>query len=231
MPKIQRKVTFKTGNIRLAGTLKEQAYNMIRDAILRGDFPPGKIVSNQKLSQWLGISHTPIREALIELQQNRMVIIHRGKGTEIAPLSGKDVLEIFEMREALEAKTHELAIDRVNNAQLKELEELFDDQIEQFKNKRKIEFLDIDRQFHLLIAKAAQNERIYTAIESLRDQFVFFGNYALSSTNRMSEVIEEHKYILDALKKKDKTDILLAIRRHLKASYGETFKWTSRQGQ
>jgi DNA-binding GntR family transcriptional regulator len=205
-------------------SLKDQAYDLIRDAILRAEFKPGRIVSNEELSKWLGISRTPIREALLELQKNRMVIIHRGKGTEIAPMTKKDAREIFEMREALEAKSHELAIDRMDDDRIGDFEAIFKTQVRHCEEGRKIEFLQSDRQFHLLFAKAADNERLYSAIEGLRDQFMLLGNYALYDTKRMNEVIEEHIAIMDALKKKDKAAMRSCIIEHLKNTYTEILK-------
>ena len=123
------------------------------------------------------------------------------------------MLEIFEMREALEAKAHELAVDRISDEQIHELENIINDQARYLKEAQKLEFLGQDWRFHLVIAKATQNERIYTAVEDLRDQFMLFGNYAIYSDNRRRkyQVVKEHKLILDALKKKIKQKCMLKL--------------------
>lgn len=199
----------------LVGTLKEQAVQRIKEAIYKGDLPPGRIFSHEQLSQWLGISRTPIREALLELQNSGLVIIHRNKGTEVVPLTRGDVLEIFEMREALEVKAFELAIERISERDLLVIKRFFLSHLEQAHSGQKVEFLQGDRQFHLLIAQASGNRRLYNAIEALREQFIRIGVYALFNERRIAEVVSEHQVIMDALVAKDAVRIRAAMLHHL----------------
>lgn len=208
----------------LVGTLKEQAVQLIKDAIYKGDLPLGRIFSHKQLSQWLGISRTPIREALLELQNSGLVIIHRNRGTEVVPLSRGDVLELFEMREALELKAFELAIERITEKDLISLRQFFLVHLEQASSGQKVEFLQGDRRLHLLIAHASGNRRLYNAIESLREQFIRTGVYALINEKRIAEVFSEHQAMIDALVEKDARRGRSAVLRHLSRTCDEVMR-------
>jgi DNA-binding GntR family transcriptional regulator len=199
-----------------SASLRDQAARLIKNAILKGEIPPGTVVSNEQLSSWLGISRTPIREALLELQKGGMVIIHRGKGTEVTQLSRKDVIEIFETREALETKSCELMIERTDARALKPLEEILERQTEDASPGKQLRFLENDHEFHLHIARCACNGRLHDAIEALRDQSMLLGTYALRKENRMNEVIGEHRAIVDALRLRDPQAVRDAVAVHLK---------------
>ena len=140
-----KSIVLENGKIDLVGTLKEQAIALIKEAIYKGELPPGKIFSHEQLSNWLGISRTPIREALLELQNHGLVIIHRGKGTEVTPLSRNDVREIFEMREALELKAFELAIERISEREMREIEHFFANHHKKAISGQVVDFLSDDR--------------------------------------------------------------------------------------
>ncbi len=196
-------------------SLRDQAVRLIKNAILKGELQPGEVVSNEQLSSWLGISRTPIREALLELQKGGVVIIHRGKGTEVARLSRKDVSEIFETREALEVKSCELMIERMEEDSLDTLEAILERQIADASEGNQLRFLDGDHDFHLHMARCADNKRLYDAIEYLRDQTMLLGAYALRKENRMAEVIGEHRAIVDALKQRDTQSARAAVVVHL----------------
>lgn len=198
--------------------LRDQAVKLIKGAILRGEIPPGEVISNEQLSSWLGISRTPIREALLELQKGGMVTIHRGKGTEVARLSRKDVVEIFETREALEVKSCELMIERMGEKAIDALEAILDRQSRDSSQGNELGFLEGDNEFHLLLAKGSGNGRLYRAVEAMRDQCMLLGTYALRQENRMAEVLGEHRDIVDALRRRDPSAARVAVLAHLKRS-------------
>lgn len=201
-----------------SASLRDQAVKLIKNAILKGEIPPGEVISNEQLSAWLGISRTPIREALLELQKGGMVTIHRGKGTEIARLSRQDVIEIFEMREALEVKSCELAIVRMDQATLDALESIVRMQARDAERGDELAFLKSDHEFHLLLARRSGNGRLYNAIEGLREQFMLISTYALSKENRMQEVLGEHRDIMRALRSGDPALVRNVVLAHLQTT-------------
>ena len=207
---------------RLMKTLKEQAYEMILNAIIEGDLRQNEFFSTEEISQWLGISRTPVREALLELQEKRMVIVHRGKGTEIAPLTIKDVTEIFEMREALEMKASELAVEKISSDMIEKLIMTNENQHQAAIENHKIEFLNYDKNFHFILAKAASNKRIEASIINLNDQFMLLGKYAIDTVDRRYRVIEEHNRLIDAIKKRDKELMRIATKDHIQKSCEQT---------
>ncbi len=204
-----------------SSSLRDQAVKLIKTAILRGEIPPGQIVSNEQLSSLLGISRTPIREALLELQNFGMVIIHRGKGTEVARLTRKDAIEIFETREALEVKACELMIERMAEGEVAPLEEILEEQARSAAQGNKLRFLESDHEFHMHIARCARNGRLFNSIEALRDQTMLLGAYAIRRENRVNEVIDEHRAILEALRRRDPEKARAAVVAHLAATREE----------
>ncbi len=200
----------------LAGTLKEQAAQLIKEAIYRGELFPGRIFSHEQLSRQLGISRTPIREALLELQGDGLVIIHRGRGTEVVPLSRREVQEIFEMREALEIKAFTLAIERIPEQELSELQLFFQHHLQQVCSGGHVDIAQANRRFHLMVARASSNRRLYKAIASLLEQPARTGFYALFQLQRVNESMAEHRALLGALVEKDPVKARDVVSKHLR---------------
>lgn len=204
--------------------LKEQAYDLIKNAINKGELVPGRYYSQDQISSELGISRTPVREALIELQNEGILNIHRGKGIEVVTLSKKDIQEILEMRQALEGVACELVAERANDDTIEELYEIIEGQKKDMETKNKKEFLEKDRLFHLLIAKTTNNSRLYSSIEAYRDKIVSIGLHAIIREIRMVEVINEHNDIVEALKQKNPDEARKRIIEHLRGTYKEVLE-------
>lgn len=201
---------------RLAGSFKEQAAQLIKAAIYSGEFPPGEFFSHEKLSHWLGISRTPVREALLELQSEGLVAIHRGRGTVVMPLSRWEIQEIFEVREALEMKAFSLAIERMTDQKRSELQLTVQDQLQQFRSGGLADFVQANRCFHLAVARAAGNHRLYQAIALLLEQPARTGFYALFMLQRANESMIEHQALLGAIENKDPQKARELVAQHLR---------------
>ncbi len=201
---------------RLAGSFKDQAVQLIKEAICSGEFPAGEIFSHEQLSRWLGISRTPIREALLELQGEGLVAIHRGRGTEVVPVSCREMQEIFEIREALEAKAFTLAIERISGEKLLELQHPFLHYRRQFRLGEPVDYVQVNREFHLSIARASGNSRLYKTIASLLDQPVRTGFYALFMLQRANDSMAEHQGLLGAVEAKNVQKARELIGQHLR---------------
>lgn len=207
--------------------LKDQAYKLIKDAISNGELAPGEFYSQDKLSSELGISRTPVREAILELQSEGILVIHRGRGIEVVSLSKKDLWEIFEMRRALEVRACEIVAERICNGScncselFQKLDDIMEEQIESAAQGDKTEFLAGDKQFHQIIALASENNRMFDAIKDLRDKITYVGAYAIFRSNRMDDVIKEHQNIIEALKLKNPEKTRAALVKHLEGTFGE----------
>lgn len=210
--------------VSLVGTLKGQVFELIKSAILNGSLPPGQIFSQDQLSELFGVSRTPVREAILELQKSGLVIVHRGKGIEVVPLTKEDVLEIMEMRQALEGIACELAVEKMDNKTVGVLKSILSEQEEAAGAGDKERFLEKDGLLHRIIAESTCNSRLYSAIEDLRDQFIRIGNYAILNGNRMNEVLAEHKLLIEAIVNRKPDNARQAIIAHLRKTLAEVLE-------
>jgi DNA-binding GntR family transcriptional regulator len=199
----------------LPKTLKVQAYSLIKAAILNGDIASGVVFSQDQLSQWLGISRTPVREALLELQNEGLVRMLRGRGIEVIGLTATDAREIIEIRKGLEGHAGELAAANVSPELMAQLESELSSLVACSVQDKRAEFLESDRAFHRLIVKAAGNNRMLEIVEALRDQFMRVGMQALTGSEEMEEVVAEHQRILAALHRRDAAGTRAAMLQHL----------------
>ena len=111
---------------RSAQTLADHAYDTLADAIVRGELPLGARISEDSLSKRFGISRGPLREALRRLEGRKLVVVKPNAGASVVSLSIRDIAEIYQIREALEALACQLATERMTDAEVAELERLLD---------------------------------------------------------------------------------------------------------
>lgn len=203
------------GDVRLPISLKEQAYNLVKAAIFRGDFAAGVVFSQDQLSQWLGISRTPVREALLELQGEGLVRMLRGRGIQVVTLTARDARDIIEIRKGLEGHAAELLARQVSHSVIEQLEAELSSQVSLDAQNKRSEFLESDRAFHRIVVGATGNQRMLEMVEDLSDQFMRVGARALVLRGRMLDVIVEHRSIITALSQHDESAARSAMLKHL----------------
>ena len=197
-------------------TLKDQAYNLIKEAILYHKLQVGTVYSQDVLCNELGISRTPVREALLQLEQDGYVAFLRGKGFEVIPISGARAAEIMEARYYLEQIGSRLAAIRRKDSDVANMDEAIQEMQRQCSSCDAKLLYQLDRSFHLHIFEAAGNNWLLYEIENLRDHFLRFETLdAFDNMKYSSEVIAEHQVIVDAIRDKSPDRAEAAMRIHL----------------
>jgi GntR family transcriptional regulator, rspAB operon transcriptional repressor len=195
-----------------AETLARQAYAAIRSSIWSGVVSPGVFYSEVQLAGALKISRTPVREALIQLAREGLVEIVPQRGFRLRAISDKERQEAFELRELVEQYVVRRLASEVTDQGVASLRSILD---RQAKALDKPEFIDIDEEFHLAMPEMLHLERTREILLTLRGIIWLSGLDALATPFRSSEVLEEHRAVVDALAERDPEKAQAAIRRHV----------------
>lgn len=183
--------------------LRSIAFQSIRDNILNGVYKENEELRENTLAKELGISRTPVREALRQLELEGLVKITPNKGAVVIGISGKDVKDIYAIRSMLEGLCAKWATEHITEEQIEELEEIV--LLSEFHlNKSKSEQVtELDGKFHQVLYEAS-NSRILKHVLSDFHKYVRMARKAsVANQDRAEKSIEEHKNILRALKEKD----------------------------
>jgi len=184
----------------LVPSLKDMALLSIREAILSKKLEPGVTYAEAALSSELGISRTPVREALIHLASRGLILYIARKGFRIITLTEKDVENIFELRLALELTVIRRITPGLADESLLEIEELGRVHRTMAEKGNPVESLDADRQLHLHLAHLTGNPYLVKSIEEIRDFVDLASIRSLELESRTAEATQEHRGIIDMLK-------------------------------
>lgn len=196
------------------GTLSEQAYRAIRQAILDGELTPGQTLVEDELAARLGVSKTPVRQALSHLEHEGLVVRVPYKATYVAELSAHDAEEIIELRAVLEAVAVRSVTTTIDEATLGEAEVLLDRYDEALASGDLPTAYRLGEEFHDLVLGRATNRRAVSMLDSLRLQIRRLRVIGGSHPDRAREAGTEHRSILSALRARDADAVEQAIRRH-----------------
>jgi len=194
--------------------LKEQAYAQIKTAIMYLSLRPGEPLLERDLCADLGISRTPVREALLLLEREGWVASGERKGFVVAAISPSDVSEICTLRRANECLAVELALPNITPADIAHLEDLYVRQSAMLQAPRE-EFIRIDREFHEYLSWLSRHRRLATLLQNLSDHMIRLGIAAVTQEGRSELTLAEHRAILDALTSRDRTAAVSAMTAHL----------------
>lgn len=201
-----------------AASSREKAYAYLRDHVLIDAAMQGQFLNEQKLAAEIGVSRTPVREALLLLASDGLVNLIPQRGAYIPAVTGREISELMEMRGALESLGARLAIAS-GNVPLEAMAEILACQAELPDNlepEAAREFILLDALFHQLLVDAAGNELMSRTYSKLHVRQMLVGVAALSRiTGRRRHVCEEHQEILEALKVGEVQQAQQAIERHL----------------
>jgi DNA-binding GntR family transcriptional regulator len=200
--------------------LAGHAYQQMREAILQGHYAPGEPLFEVHLAAKLGMSRTPLREALKVLARDGFVQVVPARGYIVPHRSMDDLRELFELRESLEGMAARCAAVRATDASIAELEQL----CVLYENEADWQqWATIGTRFHNVLVAAAQNDRMATILDSLKGQILHSRRSALyANQDRRDAAIREHRAILDAVRARDGAAAEALAREHVRLSYAAT---------
>lgn len=183
--------------------LREVVFDSLRGAIISGVLKPGERLMEVQLAEKLGVSRTPIREAIRKLELEGLVVMMPRKGVYVTDMSTKDITDVLEIRAALEGLASGLAAMRITDDEIEDLE------MTALEFHKAIEAEDIDRimkediEFHDKIFKAARNEKLLQISNNLREQVQRFRIMYLNKSNKLKELAREHFKIAEAISQRN----------------------------
>jgi DNA-binding GntR family transcriptional regulator len=194
-------------------TLSQRAYQAIRHAIRSGTLRHGQRYSENTLSASMGISRTPVREALIELARQGIVDVIPQKGFQLHVLTPAEQDEVFALRSALESLVVRRLAQGAPPGGAEQLRTILDQQSGQLANADR--FLDLDEQFHLLMPQLIGYGRTHKILAGLRGAIWLMGSAALLVHGRASSILVEHRAIVSAIAAGDGEAAATAVQHHL----------------
>ncbi|MEH2613067.1 GntR family transcriptional regulator [Bradyrhizobium sp. AZCC 1693] len=183
--------------------LHDQAASRLRTLIVRGDLQPGEQLNEAELSQALGVSRTPLREALKLLAAEGLVELRLNRSGVVTPLRRDEINDLFEAVSGIERIAAELAAIRMNRREIQKLKSL-QDRMERHHGAGEIrDYFVINQQIHSFIVASCRNNALKATHQWLLARVERARFFALSIQNRWDESVQEHKDILDALEQRD----------------------------
>lgn len=187
------------------------AYEAIKEKILNGELKTGEPIVERRLCEELGVSRTPIRAAFTELSKDGLVDIVDGRGVFVSKIRFEDMIEVYDIREALECTSVSLLAERVTPEELAHLEEI----VERMKPLTGSEFMALDMELHITMAKYSKNKRLAQNVNVIYSPIRLMAATAQNDPVLCSSALKEHLEILEAIKKRDVDVAVQTMRRHI----------------
>ncbi|MGB5634297.1 MAG: GntR family transcriptional regulator [Waterburya sp.] len=215
-------------SIQRSQSLRQQVYEALKQIILRGDLASGERVVETKLAEQLEVSRTPIREAIGQLRREKLIVSKPNGGFRVATLSVRDAIQLYDCRIALEQLSVEGACEQIISKQLKQLEKyvLLAEKLSESQSSKSdsLKLLEIDYQFHHLIAESSGNQWLLTLLEQVFDKMALLRVQTTKHNPQVLEVRLEHREIYEAIALRDSDLAQATIKLHLMSSKARVVK-------
>lgn len=196
-------------------TLKDRAMSQLREAILSGHLRAGSRLIEQELSNMMGISRFPLREAIAGLEQEGLVVINPYKGGHVYEPSIVEILEVYSVRELLEVHALELFMVKKQDEAIKKLRTIIDKMDTQQENSYNTQFMQLDFAFHNVIYETAGNKTLEKMWHSLSTKIQIYINMEVSCGDIIN-LRKNHEYLCNLIESQDRTAAIAELREHLK---------------
>ncbi|MBU2027981.1 MAG: GntR family transcriptional regulator [Pseudomonadota bacterium] len=198
-------------------SVREKTYDYLKSNILSGRFVPGERLAEEHLAKELGVSRTPVREALHKLEQDGLIEPLESRGFCIPKDSEEEIEDLFELRTVLEGYTLKLICERITDEQIGRLEEIIDKAEVSLRRKRIDEVFQWNTEFHdILYGMVADKRRFYNLIVNIRKYVLRYRKDTLQYLGAAKRTIDGHRQILLALKLKDPDLCERVMRAHIR---------------
>lgn len=179
--------------------LREIVYEELRNLILTGKIKPGTRMMEIELAEDMGVSRTPIREAIRKLEKEGLVVIEPRKGAYASEVSVKDMEDILEVRANLEGLAAYLAAERMTDAEKKALDEVKEKFRQAVVEGNMADMISIDTKFHHMIVESSRNNHLIHMVEQLQELVLRFRYIYYKDFKRAEDMIPEHKRIYEEI--------------------------------
>ncbi|MCI8773816.1 MAG: GntR family transcriptional regulator [Lachnospiraceae bacterium] len=195
--------------------LRDVVFNTLRKAILTGELKPGERLLEIQLANQLGVSRTPIREAIRKLELEGLVIMMPRRGAEVAQITEKGLRDVLEVRRALDALCTELACDRITEEEKQRLRDACDEFEKATATGDATVIAAADVALHDIIVEATRNQRLIQLINNLSEQMYRYRFEYIKDENQHNNLVEEHRMIYESIVRCDKEGAAKAAKLHI----------------
>jgi len=196
--------------------LRDVIFDTLRQAIIVGELKPGERLMEVQLAQKMGVSRTPVREAIRKLELEGLVEMLPRKGAHVADLSVKDIMDVLEVRATMDGLASSLSAVRIKDDEIKVLRHLLDQFISYVEKENLQGSIKKDVEFHDVIYHSSRNDKLIQISNNLREQVQRFRVIYLKDYSSSKELIKEHEAILDAIVRRDPEAAMKAAQIHIK---------------
>lgn len=191
-----------------------QAYDLIKDQIMKGYFKPGNRIVESKLAEILNISRGPIREALRMLIQDGLLVQQKGAIKVFNPTS-KEMIDVYQCRESLEVLALQISIKNITKKEEGKLISIIEESKKLLKQNQYDDLARLDEEFHEIIVKSSGNKQLIKLMEVIKAKISYMLGFIIHK-NFYLPPIEHHEKILNALLEKNEAEAIIQMKIHLK---------------
>lgn len=195
--------------------LREVVFKTIRKSILKGELSPGDRLMEIQLAKKLGVSRTPIREAIRKLELEGLVVMIPRKGAVVAGITEKSLRDVLEVRRALEELAITLACVRMSDAEIEELKKAEEDFQRAIEKAEPILIAGADEKFHDIIFNGTKNEKLVLMLNNLRENMYRYRLEYVKNPEQWKLLLEEHDEMFAAIQSRDIDNAKLVIGAHI----------------
>ena len=195
--------------------LRDVVFHTLRKAILTGELKPGERLMEIHLANRLGVSRTPIREAIRKLELEGLVTMIPRRGAEVAQITEKSMKDVLEVRRALDALCVELACDRISEEEIGRLEAGCAEFEKATQTGDATVIARADVALHDIIVAATGNQRLVQLVNNLSEQMYRYRFEYIKDESQHERLVEEHRIIYESIRAKDKTAAAAAAKVHI----------------
>ena len=183
--------------------LRDVVFNTLRQAILKGELKPGERLMEIALAERLGVSRTPIREAMRKLEQEGLVVMIPRRGAQVANITEKDLNDVLEVRIALENVAIEKACARMTEDEMSRLWLAAKEFEHTIAEGNLVKLAEADVAFHEIIYQASDNKRLIQVLNNMREQIYRYRVEYLKDEETRNLLVKEHEEIYEAIRNRD----------------------------
>jgi DNA-binding GntR family transcriptional regulator len=205
-------------------TLVAYASRRIKASIAKGEIKPGERLSPKTLSQELGLSHIPVREALASLAATGYVVHERGRGYFARILSSEDLADIYQWRDVLEREAYRLAVPKLTDDDIRRMTQLLDQMSRALAPEDRSSYLALNREFHFVCFRRVGSRRLLTMLEYLWDSAE---PYSAGDPSTSSLSNAEHVKLLPLLAARNTDAVIAGMQRHRQIRIDQVAAWES----